>query len=430
MKEMKGYKEELVAMAILIILFLTVRWMGLHAWSAQSAVDPVTGITTDIPSQYDVRSELETIVWTVLRMVIYSLCAWLGLRITMPLAYRWFKRSFAFDVLSGQEKLNLCIRWFAIFFFGLVALHMSGATTRECVIASAAADLGVRELTGHNDGERIEEYQAHVHAPKRSSYCVAFVSFHLDACGVANPRSAWSPSYSGSGVGERVWTARKAVRAPLPADVFTLYFPNLGRVGHGGFVERTDGRYILTIEANTNGGGSRDGDGVYRRRRELRKLYAVTNYIHDESPITGAVRTTGARKLQAQATQPAGGHAGQHHGQNGIARHAHLSTGRHSDAQGIRALSGCKAGEAQGWPCNGDRRGAQRRTYRGLRVRHSSDPSYAMGSLDHAYPRKDQYGHTDRGKGGDPDLVLATAGKHRRSGSLETQTLHPLLTHG
>ncbi len=59
---------------------------------------------------------------------------------------------------------------------------------------------------------------------------------------------------------------RKGV--PLkPADVFGIWFHSMGRVAHVGLVERNEGEWLVTLEGNTNGGGLRDGDGVYRRRR-------------------------------------------------------------------------------------------------------------------------------------------------------------------
>jgi hypothetical protein len=45
-------------------------------------------------------------------------------------------------------------------------------------------------------------------------------------------------------------------------------------VGHTGLVEKVSGDFAITIEGNTNNGGSRDGDGVYRRRRLLSTLLA------------------------------------------------------------------------------------------------------------------------------------------------------------
>jgi hypothetical protein len=37
--------------------------------------------------------------------------------------------------------------------------------------------------------------------------------------------------------------------------------------GHTGLVERVLGGRLVTIEGNTNGGGSREGIGVFRRNR-------------------------------------------------------------------------------------------------------------------------------------------------------------------
>jgi hypothetical protein len=61
---------------------------------------------------------------------------------------------------------------------------------------------------------------------------------------------------------------------PSPASTFGIYFSSLKRVGHTGLIEKVSGDFAVTIEGNTNDGGSRDGDGVYRRRRILDALLA------------------------------------------------------------------------------------------------------------------------------------------------------------
>jgi hypothetical protein len=38
-----------------------------------------------------------------------------------------------------------------------------------------------------------------------------------------------------------------------------------GGAGHTGLVEAVEGQYLVTIEGNTNEGGSREGIGVFRR---------------------------------------------------------------------------------------------------------------------------------------------------------------------
>lgn len=293
MKQLRTFKEEAIMVMVTSLVLLLLRWVGSYFW-------PKTG-------QYDLVAETETILFTVLRLIIYSLSAWLGLRVIMPKAYTYLKNEvyLKFDSFQDDQKLSVSTRMFAVLLGALVLLAMSGCTTtlhaqqqqvggvRAAVVASAMQDVGVREATGSNDGVRVEQYLALVGQPKGRSWCAAFVCFHLSVNGIANPRNAWSPALVG-GKAAVVWTGRKAVRAPLPADVFALYYPQLGRVGHVGFVTGVDGRYITTVEGNTSGPGSREGDGVYARRRELSKVYCIANYIPDETNDDGAVRSTGA----------------------------------------------------------------------------------------------------------------------------------------
>jgi hypothetical protein len=407
MRELKRYKEELVALLLLSLVLLAVRWLGLHYWSAGPE---------DAPNLYDLRSETETVSWTVLRMVIYSLFAWLGLRVTMPAAYAWMKDQFEFHKLTGEQKVQMVFRLFAIMFFGLVLLHASGApaSTRECVVASASADVGVRELTGRNDGPAVERYQRHVQAPPSSSWCAAFVSYHLSACGVANPRSAWSPAFALAK--DRVWTPRKALRDPLPADVFTLYYPHLGRVGHAGLVAGRDGRYIRTLEGNTSGGGSRDGDGVYPRRRELSKVYAITNYIYDDAHRSALAKHAGHNRLQAQAhaathtgaARQRGGAlcAPRYHGmvraRLGAGDHQHRCAAHRDQAQGPRHQHA-----AGGWrPGHGH-----------LRVRQCGHQAAPVGQVDQADHLAQAGGAAHRDSGAHPAVGLVVAGAEHRAGA-------------
>lgn len=428
MRELKQYKEELVALGIVVLLLLFVRWLGVHVLVDPGVLDAagnvLPGKESQLPNQYDLRSEAETIVWNVVRMILYALLAWLGIRITMPDAYKWFKRKFLFDTGDGRWQASFVLKLFAIFFFGLIGLHMSGqSTVRECVLTSAGKDIGLREATGNNDGPRIAQFQRHVGAPLKSSYCVAYVSFHLSACGVSNPKSAWSPAYAA--IKDRVWTPRKAVRDPLPADVFTLYSSSMGRVCHGGFVKGRDGaRYILTREANTNGGGSRNGDGVYDRRRELSKVYAITNYIHDETTSRPASRTTGVAyrtRLQGQ-TQPGERYIGarQHGDHGGGTRYGRT----HSALRGERGATVARTWaeqqdrHAQLRPRTGDRSGTGRRSGGYVRVRYGRVRSEAARKDHTQHPARKGSGQV---RGGPvPDTLVACGHGHGRSNDHHT----------
>jgi hypothetical protein len=51
-----------------------------------------------------------------------------------------------------------------------------------------------------------------------------------------------------------------------------------GGKGHAGIVVSINGSNIETIEGNTDGSGSREGDGVYRRTRKI-EMGSLMGYI-------------------------------------------------------------------------------------------------------------------------------------------------------
>lgn len=66
---------------------------------------------------------------------------------------------------------------------------------------------------------------------------------------------------------------------PKRADVFGIYFANLKRIAHVGFIDEWGEKQIITVEGNTNEAGSAEGDGVYRKRRPIVSIYQVANWI-------------------------------------------------------------------------------------------------------------------------------------------------------
>ncbi len=97
------------------------------------------------------------------------------------------------------------------------------------------------------------------------------------AC-VANPRTGWSPDlFKNKKV---IWDRSKLLKGtPGRADIFAIYFANKGRIAHTGFIDSSNGDWLITIEGNTNSVGSREGDGVYRKRRTARSIYKVARYL-------------------------------------------------------------------------------------------------------------------------------------------------------
>jgi hypothetical protein len=134
----------------------------------------------------------------------------------------------------------------------------------------ARAELGVRELTGKNDGIKVEAYLKYVGFPKGNPWCAAYVSWVFKKAGYPVPKTAWSPA---------LFPADHLVIQPSAGMVFGIYFPDLKRIAHCGFVENTQGDFVLTIEGNTNVEGSREGQGVYRRLRHKRTINKYANWL-------------------------------------------------------------------------------------------------------------------------------------------------------
>ena len=137
------------------------------------------------------------------------------------------------------------------------------------LVELAQGELWVREETGNNDGARVESYLAVAGLKKGQPCCAAFVSFIFKQAGYLAPRTGWSPS---------LFPVARLVKAAVPGNVFGIYFPALKRIAHCGFVEKTDGDWISSIEGNTGTGGGRDGDGVHRRKRHKRTIYKYADW--------------------------------------------------------------------------------------------------------------------------------------------------------
>lgn len=101
----------------------------------------------------------------------------------------------------------------------------------------------------------------------REPYCAAFVC-HVIAeakrVGAAFLLIPSSPSVSEL----RRWARARSlvVTSPQPGDIFTL-LPS--GTSHTGIVERAQGDLVHTLEGNTDGAGSREGDGFWRKVRRI-----------------------------------------------------------------------------------------------------------------------------------------------------------------
>ncbi len=134
----------------------------------------------------------------------------------------------------------------------------------------ARNELGIREATGKNDGKRVEQYLAVTGLKAGHPWCASFISWIFARAGYQEPRTAWSPA---------LFPVRRRKKEIKPANVLGIWFPDLKRIAHAGLVEKQQGDWIISIEGNTNMAGSREGDGVYRKRRHSKTIYAYGDWI-------------------------------------------------------------------------------------------------------------------------------------------------------
>lgn len=158
---------------------------------------------------------------------------------------------------------------------------------REKIIAIARGCVGWKEATGKNDGEKIDDILASCGLQgKRLPYCGAFLRFVYDRAGLVafGPQkddAAWSPNWAKN----PTWTQATGGRIPKPGDTFGIWFKGRGRVAHCGIILEWHADHAITIEGNTSADAAigseadRDGQGVFTRRRGLREIYAVRNWL-------------------------------------------------------------------------------------------------------------------------------------------------------
>lgn len=164
-------------------------------------------------------------------------------------------------------------------FIFLICSSFSSHPLRDKVKTTYESQLGIREKTGRNDGVMVEKFLQYVGLKKGNPWCAAFVCWSFGQVGIKNPKSGYSPDLFALKYIIYKRNSKIYKEPPDKGDVFGIYFPEKGRVAHVGFVDEWQKKYVVTVEGNTNEAGSREGDGVYKKRRLINSIYVVANYI-------------------------------------------------------------------------------------------------------------------------------------------------------
>lgn len=141
------------------------------------------------------------------------------------------------------------------------------------------SQIGIREKSGNNDGKDVEMYLASCGLKKGNPWCAAFVTWTYKTAKIKTVVSGYSPTWFP--IKNVVYTkGLKHNKTPQTTDVFGIYFASKKRIAHVGFIDEwNEGNFCITVEGNTNEAGSREGDGVYRKRRIKSQIYKVSRWI-------------------------------------------------------------------------------------------------------------------------------------------------------
>lgn len=226
------------------------------------------------------------------------------------------KHKYATRLVTFLTRLSVCLFLFLISFSSGRTVQESAKTQdlRKQVRDIYTSQIGIREK-GSNSGPAVEQYLHYVNLPKGNPWCAAFVCWVFGQANVDNPRTGWSPDlfpvpkiiWSKAGIwsdepgtksqeprhsriaysyppsqttdNRQQTTDRRQQTTPKTGDIFGLFFPEINRIAHTGFIDQWDGTWLITVEGNTNVSGGSEGDGVYRKRRPVKSIYQVARYI-------------------------------------------------------------------------------------------------------------------------------------------------------
>lgn len=175
---------------------------------------------------------------------------------------------------------NKSLPVFLSFFGWLIWCSFHSDTLRKSVKKIYDAEVGVREKTNHNDGARVETYLHYCGLDKGNPWCASFVCWVYGQASVNNPRSGYCPDVFNKKHDIYLRGSASLHNRPKRGDVWGIYFRDKNRVAHVGFVDDWGVKYVVTVEGNTNDAGSREGDGVYKKRRPLSSIFVVADYVN------------------------------------------------------------------------------------------------------------------------------------------------------
>jgi|TARA_R110000765_G_scaffold14881_1_gene43090 hypothetical protein len=156
---------------------------------------------------------------------------------------------------------------------------VSGDSIPYKMVSLARGEIGVSEVDGTNCGPKVDEYKAAtwLDADKGWPWCAAFICWLVregrlgEDIKFSRPQTAgawdfenWAKKEAAHGI-----DLRKPTNEDIKAgDIVIFTFSHIGLA-----VKDIDpSGYVVTIEGNTNGAGSREGGSVLEKKRHVSKI--------------------------------------------------------------------------------------------------------------------------------------------------------------
>jgi len=161
------------------------------------------------------------------------------------------------------------------------------------IVRIAKAEVGIEEVDGTNCGKRVNEYKsATILQPDLPwPWCAAFVCWvvkeALRAAGVKHPTAGFTRPFTAGAWGMENWSlkqdattwTRKPHRGDIqPGDIVVFTFSH---IGFAATAPDADG-FVRTIEGNTDAEGSREGGGVFAKKRHISKIRSRIRFRQDK----------------------------------------------------------------------------------------------------------------------------------------------------
>lgn len=145
--------------------------------------------------------------------------------------------------------------------------------------------IGVKELTGKNDGPEIVAILKSCGINIPAPWCACYLNQGLLDIGLMGP--AYQPGFTPrwfEDVNRITWTrvGSDINQTFEPGWIGGIWFRNLGRIGHiACILEDFGDGYVLTIEGNANSAGGREGNRVSLLVRHKSEFYIMADWLKD-----------------------------------------------------------------------------------------------------------------------------------------------------